>query len=185
MLSPDVESAKITLLSLQVTTRSTLGAVAFHTGGVLVDHGFVRLLGGGCARLPHTMTTWSFLPDALVVGFDAIGGIFAMNGGALAGQPGHICYFAADSLEWESLELGYSDFISFLLSGSLDDFYRDLRWPGWQSACTDLAAGAAFSQYPPLFTAEGKPGQIVSRRPVDIVELARTNFDIARQLDGR
>lgn len=33
------------LHALQVTARSTLGAVVHETGGLLVDHGWVRLLG--------------------------------------------------------------------------------------------------------------------------------------------
>jgi hypothetical protein len=39
-----------TLQALQVTTRSPLGAVALETGGLLVDHGWVRILGAGGKR---------------------------------------------------------------------------------------------------------------------------------------
>ena len=39
------------LVALQVTTRSPLGAIALETGGLLVDHGWVRLFGGGGARI--------------------------------------------------------------------------------------------------------------------------------------
>ena len=38
-----------TLLQLQVTTRSWLGAVAMSTGGFLVDHGWLRIYGGSRA----------------------------------------------------------------------------------------------------------------------------------------
>src|SRR5690606_41618744 len=40
------------LYRLQVTVRSTLGALALHTGGVLVDGGWLRIIGGGGAGLP-------------------------------------------------------------------------------------------------------------------------------------
>lgn len=41
------------LEAIQVSTRSTLGTLAHECGGILVDHGFVRLLGSGCERLPR------------------------------------------------------------------------------------------------------------------------------------
>ena len=37
------------LHDLQVTTRSTLGAIAYETGGILVDHGWLRFLGSAPA----------------------------------------------------------------------------------------------------------------------------------------
>ena len=36
------------LSRLQVTARSMMGALALSSGGMLVDHGWVRLLGGVC-----------------------------------------------------------------------------------------------------------------------------------------
>src|SRR5262245_55149646 len=39
----------------------------------------------------------------LVVAHDAIGGVFAVNGGGLNGRPGNVFYFAPDSLAWEDL----------------------------------------------------------------------------------
>lgn len=47
-----------TLLALQVTTRSPMGALAHDTGGLLVDHGWVRVLGAGCPRLPRSIAAW-------------------------------------------------------------------------------------------------------------------------------
>ena len=40
ILTPS-ESRNEVLLELQVTTRSTLGALAYDTGGVVVDHGWL------------------------------------------------------------------------------------------------------------------------------------------------
>src|SRR5690606_13214528 len=53
-------AAESTLLALQVTTRSGLGGLAFHTGGILVDGGWLRVLGGGCApRLGRSLASWN------------------------------------------------------------------------------------------------------------------------------
>src|SRR5947209_2382390 len=48
------EEAERTLLKLQVTTHSVLGAVALETGGMLIDHGWLRLLGSGHDRMRNT-----------------------------------------------------------------------------------------------------------------------------------
>lgn len=46
LLPPGPEREKA-LLYLQVTTRSMLGAFAYDTGGLLIDDGWLRLLGSG------------------------------------------------------------------------------------------------------------------------------------------
>ena len=43
----------------QVTIRSPMGAVVYETGGLLVDHGWLRLLGSGHPRLPRSMPVWN------------------------------------------------------------------------------------------------------------------------------
>jgi hypothetical protein len=113
------EYGESVLLELQVSSRSMLGAVALETGGILIDHGWVRLLGSGSPRLLSTLASWNnvgpepeidSLEHALVVGFDAISGFFAINGGQFKGERGHVFYFAPDALEWQSLDRGYTDF---------------------------------------------------------------------------
>ncbi|MEK8227493.1 DUF2625 family protein [Oerskovia sp. M15] len=88
---PPPEWAPEVLYRLQITTRSTLGALALYTGGVLIDHGWLRLLGGGAYGLPDLATinglgdpaAGSIAPHRLVVAFDVLGGTFAVNGGGL------------------------------------------------------------------------------------------------------
>jgi hypothetical protein len=85
------QEAEACLLALQVTARSTLGALALHTGGVVIDHGWLRLLGGGHGRLPSLATangvTDGQQPPVLLIGFDVLGGRFAIDGGAATGNP--------------------------------------------------------------------------------------------------
>jgi hypothetical protein len=42
---PPSDSHEEVLLQIQVTTRSPLGALAYETGGVLVDNGWLRFIG--------------------------------------------------------------------------------------------------------------------------------------------
>src|SRR3954451_4419234 len=71
------------LHALQVMTRSVLGAMAFHTGGLLIDHGWIRLFGAGHGPLP-SLAVANSLPAAespllMLIGVDVLGGRFAIN----------------------------------------------------------------------------------------------------------
>src|SRR5262249_28460317 len=43
----------------QVTTRSPMGAIIYESGGILVDHGWLRILGSGHARLSRSLPEWN------------------------------------------------------------------------------------------------------------------------------
>jgi len=171
---------------LQVTRRSTLGALAADTGGLLVDHGWLRHLGGGSARLPRDLATWNGIgaeprcPGAMLVTDDVLGGFFAINGGGLPGEPGNMCYLAPDSLRWEPLELGHTDFVHWTLTGGLHGFYDGQRWDGWEAEVSALPGDRALSVYPFLWAA-GPPIGDRSRGPVPIDELWGLWHDLAAQ----
>jgi hypothetical protein len=182
VLAPS-ESAGDSLLSLQVTTRSPLGAVVFHTGGILVDHGWIRFLGSGHPRLPRSLPRWNFAcgmvesdtpPRWLLVADDVLGGFFALNGGRFAAEGRTVWYFPPDTLEWEDTGRGYSDFLYWSLVGDLDAFYASYRWAGWQAEVGRLAGDKAFSFYPPLSTDGGTIEQR-HRAAVPLAELFRLN----------
>jgi Protein of unknown function DUF2625 len=162
------------LFRLQVTARSTLGALALNCGGLLVDHGWVRVLGGGTSRLPDLATasglglpgSSSAPPPSLTVAFDVLGGRFAVNGGDLPGSPGEVCYWAPDTLAWMPTGAGHSHLVQLLLADGMATFYQDLRWPGWQAEAAAVAEDQGIAVYPFLFTAEGRDLAHCSRRPV-------------------
>ena len=81
-----------------------MGSIALETGGLLIDHGWIRILGAGAEAMNSTLASWNGLEatreiapidDALVVANDAVGGLFALNGGAFDGEPGSVFYFGA------------------------------------------------------------------------------------------
>jgi len=109
-------------------------------------------------------------PPFLLIGDDVVGGFFAINGGALGLTPGNVFYFAPDSLEWEDLGRGYSEFIQWCFSGDLGSFYEGTRWPGWEKEAATLPGDRAYSIYPPLW-AQGPPVGERSRRDVPLAEL--------------
>ncbi|MBS2022049.1 MAG: DUF2625 family protein [Deltaproteobacteria bacterium] len=181
------------LLNLQVTTRSPMGAIAFQTGGLLIDHGWLRVLGGGCGRMEGDLARWNGLgraplieavPGALFIAHDVLGGFFALDGGALGEGKGIAHYLAPDTLEWESTGKGYSELIAWMLMGDLQRFYGDHRWEGWQEEVQALSPDRGFSFYPPLFAKE-EPGLVRSRKDVPMAELLALNLDFAAQLTAQ
>jgi len=179
-----------TLLTLQVTTHSPMGALAFESGGLLVDHGWVRVLGAGCDRLPRDLASWNGLgadprlEGALLVGDDVIGGFFAVNGGRFATGRGNVFYLAPDSLRWQDLGAGYTQWLSWLLLGDVETFYEGMRWPGWPDEVAALDGDRAYSIYPFPF-AKGPPIPERRRRAVPIEELWNLYaIDLPGQLRG-
>ena len=59
------EAGQRTLLVLQVTSRSPMGAIALETGGVLVADGWVRVLGAPGDGIKEGLVEWNHLdvPD--------------------------------------------------------------------------------------------------------------------------
>lgn len=185
----DPACGRQTLLLMQVTERSVLGALARHTGGVFVDHRWLRILGGG----PEPMLNLAGVndltdvpdrpPGRIVVATDVIGGTFAINGGDFSGQNGEVHYFAPDELTWLPMGMGHGEFVDWAVSSSLETFTEHLRWPGWEDEVAPLGAADAISLYPFPFTREGRDLAEVKRRVVPWRELARLYADIAAIAD--
>ena len=170
---------------LGLTDRSYLGAMVANTGGVSVDHGWLRLLGGAGGDLPSVVEVNMVPSGFCIVGFDVLGGVFALDGGAFGAGDGRVHYFAPDSLEWEDLEITYSQFLAAMLSDSIDQFYKPFRWDGWRVDVTGLALDRGISLYPPLFTAEGKNPSSSSRQDVPMAELAGGHWPESAANDDR
>jgi hypothetical protein len=155
-----------------------------------VDHGWVRVLGAGGpdARsslidpVPGSAAVPLALEEGLVIAHDALGGFFVVNGGELPGEPREVLYLAPDTLGWEQTGLGHSAWLRWVLGADLDDFYRGLRWPGWEDEVRDLRVDQAIHTYPPLFTKQGRDTAAASRRAVPIGELWSLWLDFREQL---
>jgi hypothetical protein len=187
VLSAEQSAGEKALLALQVTLRSPMGAVVYHTGGLLIEHGWLRVLGAGSPRLTRSLPLWSAEqfpgspPPALLVADDVLGGLFAINGGAFSGQPGHVHYFSPQTLAWKSLGAGYTDFLRWMLAGNLESFYSAVRWPNWQTEVAEISGEQALSIYPFLWT-KGASVSERSRKAISFTELYALNQDFCQQL---
>ena len=192
VLPRDAKRAETELLNAQITTRSPMGAILYETGGILINGGWIRLLGSGCERLDRGMFQWNKgktfedygqPPAFLLVADDILGGFFAINVGAFGQDDlGQIYYLAPDTLSWEPMNCGYSEFVCWTLEGDIDLFYEPYYWKGWQEEVPKLNGNQVFSFFPFLWTKEGQQIEAVSRKVVPIEESYRLTMDMQRQL---
>lgn len=180
------------LVRTQVTTRSPMGAIIHETGGLIVDGGWLRVLGSGNTRLPRSLPDWNDEcvgsssggpPPFLLIADDVVGGVFAINGGGLSGRPGAVLYFAPDTLAWEEHTDSYSDFLQFCFLGDLARFYKDSRWSRWREDASALSGESGFSIYPFLW-ADGPTIEERAREPVPMKELWHLQMKMASQMDA-
>lgn len=193
VLERDVAKGKAALYNTQVTTRSPLGAIILHTGGILVDHAWIRILGSGSKEMQRSLPTWnqgkSFVNYGealpfLLVADDAVGGFFALNAGGLGQDHGKMYYFAPDCLEWEPLGLTYSAFLSWTFTGDLADFYQDCRWEGWAEEVPNMGADKIMSFYPFLWM-DSRDLEQRKRKAIAVEEFWGVQMDIRDQLRSK
>ena len=189
ILPKDSKKAEAELVNSQVSTRSPMGAVIYETGGILIDYGWLRILGSGSPKLDRGLMEWnkgkSFEnygepSQYLLVADDVIGGFFAINAGSLGDEMGNIYYLAPDTLEWESLGCGYSDFLNWAFNGDIQKFYELFKWSTWKEDVEKIKGNQTFS-FVPFLWAEHDSMESRDRRAVPTEEIFALMVDMQQQ----
>lgn len=190
ILPRNLQDAEQALYNTQVSTRSLLGSIIYDTGGILIEEGWLRILGSGHPKLNRTLPEWnkgkSFTqygeqPSFLLIADDVTGGFFAINGGGLSGNDiGKIFYFAPDTLEWESTGKSYSEFIYWCLNGDLYLYYENFFENNCKEDLRKISGTEAFSFVPFLFAKEGKDIKNVDRSIVPVAEIWELYMNIGK-----
>jgi hypothetical protein len=178
LLPPSPQRGDV-LQRIQKPTSTVIGALAYETGGLLLDHGWLRFLGSGNPQLTRDLASWnaSRSKGFCMVADDAVGGFFAVNEGAWEGEAGGVFYWAPDNLEWESIGFGYEEFLEWCLTPYFADFYQNLRWSTWKDDVRELNGDSCFAFDPLLWTKQGSLKK--SRRrivPVDEAFRLKVNY---------
>ncbi|MFI5141957.1 MAG: DUF2625 domain-containing protein, partial [Bacteroidia bacterium] len=191
VLPKDKKRADSALYYTQVTTRSPMGAIVYETGGILIDHGWIRILGSGSKKIDRDLMGWNKnktyaifgqRPSHLLIADDVLGGFFSINAGELDKENiGKVFYFSPDDLMWECTNLSYTEFIQFCFSGDIKKFYSNLYWAGWEKEIKSINGNQGISCYPFLCTVEGKDISKDSRKPVPIEELWFLHNDLRKK----
>lgn len=89
-------------------------------------------------------------------------------------------YFAPDTLEWESLERGHTEWVRFLLDGDVRGFYGD-DWTTHRAAAADVGPAEGLHVVPPPWARHDGERSV---RPVPIAELWYLARKVGPQLHG-
>jgi len=192
VLASDAERRDVIVNDLGIAPDSTVANVIRNTGGAFVDHGWFRLLGSGHPRMTLGIDAWNGargklepwrVGEVFVVAHDVVGGFFAMDSGAIGIGRGRIVYLAPDSMQWEDMEMGYSEFLRWLAQGDAAAFASDHRWPDWEDDVAKLSGDQGLFVAPPLW-AEGPSMAERSRVEVPMTELWTYAHTTMERLEG-
>ena len=174
VLPGDEASGRAALTQLGAGERTLLGALALTTGGLTIDHGWLRVHGG-----PALLEWRDRLEGGLLVGHDVVAGFYAVDE-----QEGEVRYLGPDTLEWMGTEMSHSEWVHWTLAGDVGAFYAELRWAGWEDESAALAPADGLAIDPPPFTREGRVIADARRTPAPITELWERQQAFVREYTG-
>lgn len=168
ILPPDPATADSVLLD------AALSEVVTRSGGLLIDSGWLRVLGsGGADLIDITAANQGALgvePYGVLVGYDVLGGQFSLAAESARMKP-TMHYYQPDEARWLDLMIGYAEWLMLMLDGSTTEFYADLRWPGWREDTKNCPLDRGYALDPPPWSSRGRDVSTVSRQLEPIADL--------------
>ena len=158
----------------------------------MIDKGWIRILGSGSEKLNRGLGEWNKgktfknygdQPTHFLIADDIIGGYFALNAGGIGRELGKVYYLPQDTLKWECLDIGYSEFLYWALTGDVHGFYELFRWKNWERDIQTANGNQVFSFVPFLWTEEGKDIENTCRSLVPVEENYHLTLDFQQQFD--
>lgn len=165
-----------TLNNLNIDKNSMLGQVITNTSGIFIDN-YIRLFGNGSKDVSYNIYEYNlefkkyFDDNMIIVADDVFGGLFSVTK-----EKNNILYFAPDTLQWENLEIDYKDFIKYISSEKIDEFYKSYKWSTFQEDIKDIKFNQGILIYPFLWSNECD----IKKKKKSIVpfsELVQTNME--------
>ena len=169
-----------------LNNTTTLSTIIANCAGVIVDD-CIRILGQGDVNV-HGIYEVNLIENGsanrvmgmLLVAFDIFGGLFAMNMGAINDEIGVIYYFAPDTLEWESIEMNYSEFLQWCVLGNISKFYQSFKWNDWRQMAKEVKFNDGILIYPFLWSKEHNINT-AEKKIVSFNELFNLNMDYRKK----
>lgn len=155
-----------------INAESTLGAIVYNTGGIIIDE-WIRIYGSGELDFAERNVLFPF--DEIVVGEDILGGLFIIL------ERGNVAYFAPDTLEIEDMEISFGQFVTWCIQGDTDTFYMDYRWEHWQKDVENLELSYGMAFYPYLW-AVTESLERRHREPIPMKEIIGLEIDFFQQM---
>ena len=168
------------LNNLNINENSVLGQVIINTGGIFIEN-YIRLFGSGDEENSYNIYKYNlelkkyFDDNIIIIGNDIFGGLFSLNR-----EKNNILYFAPDTLEWKDLDITYKEFIKFVTSERIDEFYKSYKWSTFQEDIKKVKFNEGILIYPFLWSNECN----IEKAKKDIVpfsELLQINIEFRKK----
>ncbi len=157
---------------LQIQEESTIGQLLLHVKSMTIN-GYLRILTKDIVDV-NAKVKKIYPGNKLVVATDIFGGIFAINNCDFDEEKDTIWYFAPDTLQWEDLNIDYTNFIKWALSDNLVKFYSSFLWKSSEDIIQQLNDGDAVLIYPFLWSNECDI-ETATKKIVPYIELVELN----------
>lgn len=168
---------------LGINDDSLMGVIVSYTSGIAIDN-WIRVIGQQHKErkgiFAYNKQKNSLTEGMLLVAYDIVGGIFAVNLNRFKENELSVWYFAPDTLEWECLDLTYPQFITWLINGDTDTFYKNMRWHSWKTDCLNVSFENVIQIYPFLWSKECMI-ETASKKVISFEEMSQINFDFAQK----
>jgi len=192
IMAVDTNAAREAIYQLQVEANpnSPLGGIVYSTGGLLVEGGWLRVLGSGSNKLTRSVSAWNKgktfdnpgeTGPYLLIADDALGGFFAINNGGLGSDRGRVYYLCPWTLQWDRLDMSYTDFLRFCFEGDFEEFYKPYMSKNWKYDVATLTADKCYNYTPPLWSKEGQKFTKSVRKHIPIEEQYNLNMQMRKQ----
>jgi hypothetical protein len=170
ILPRNPKNAEHCIIELGQSVASIMGAVTYESGGIIIDGGWLRVLGSGSEKLKRNIIDWNIgrsydageTPGYIMFADDVIGGLYALNGTELGGDTGKVYYLPPSTLKWESMGITLHGFMEACFFGDLEINYTMTRWNDWQTDCANTTGDEVIFFDPPLW--EEQPLNINNRK---------------------
>jgi len=177
----EIAKNDLILSKLDVNKDSVLGQVIINTSGISVNK-YIRIYANGNEINNRNIVTFNsklekyFGEDKLFVADDIWGGLFAINKGFFEENMGDIWYFAPDTLDWDNIEISYPEFIAWVSSKNVDEFYSGFKWKNFERDIANIRFDQGMLIYPFLWSKECDI-ENATKRIVPFEELLSLNFE--------
>ena len=153
--------------------------IVVNNASKIVVNNYLRLLCSGETEYENILQFNNKFTECIgekkyAVAHDIFGGIFAIT------ESG-IIYFSPDSLNWEDLKISYADFVIWLSTQNINEYYEPFTWSDSDDYIKNVKPNEGIIMYPFLWSKECNVNT-ASKRVIPFNELLTMNHELFQSL---
>ena len=163
------------------THYDTVLDIVVNNASLIVVNNYLRLLCSGETEYENILLFNDKFKEFIgekkyAVAHDVFGGIFAIT------ESG-INYFSPDSLNWEDLKISYADFIIWISTQNINEFYESFIWSDSDDYIKNVKPNEGIIIYPFLWSKECDVNT-ASKTIIPYDELLVTNYEFYKDFNS-